>query len=59
MPFLRIFPTAGVTADNFLAVLASGAAGVGFVKSLFDPAELSAKNYSAIQARARRIIGML
>lgn len=59
MPFLRIFPTAGVTADNFLAVLQGGAAGVGFVKSLFDPDELSAKNYGAIQARAKRIIGML
>jgi Entner-Doudoroff aldolase len=59
MPFLRIFPTAGVTVDNFLAVLQSGAAGVGFVKSLFDPAELSAKNHGAIRARAKRIISML
>lgn len=55
MPFLKIFPTAGVTADNFLAVLAAGAAGVGFVASLFDPRDMAEKNFTAIQRRAEVI----
>lgn len=59
MPFLRIFPTAGITPDNFTAVLDASAAGVGFVKSLFDPKELADKNYAAIRDRARMIMDRL
>ncbi len=55
MPFLRIFPTAGVSAENFLEVLDAGAAGVGFVKSLFVPAELEARDFTAIERRAADI----
>lgn len=59
LPFLRIFPTAGVTADNFVGILRAGAAGVGFTRFLFDPADLSARNLAAIQRRAADIIRRL
>ena len=59
LPYLRIFPTHGVTADNFLDILRSGAAGVGFVKHLFDPNDLSARNFAAIEERAAQIIRRL
>lgn len=59
MPFLNIFPTAGVDADNFVEVLRAGAAGVGFVKSLFDPRELAEKDFQAIERRASSIISRL
>jgi Entner-Doudoroff aldolase len=56
LPFLRIFPTAGVTPENFIEVLNAGAAGVGFVGSLFDPAELSAGDFASIERRAADIV---
>jgi len=55
LPHLRIFPTAGVTAENFCAILEAGAFGVGFVSSLFAPADLKAENYAAIERRAAGI----
>ncbi len=55
LPELRIYPTAGVDAENFIDVLAAGAAGVGFVRSLFDPTDLANKNFSAIEKRAADI----
>lgn len=55
LPHLRIFPTAGFTVENFGDVLRAGAAGVGFVKALFAPAELAEGNFAAIEARARDI----
>jgi 2-dehydro-3-deoxyphosphogluconate aldolase/(4S)-4-hydroxy-2-oxoglutarate aldolase len=55
LPQLRLYPTAGVTPENFKAVLAAGAAGVGFVASLFDPQDLSKGRYDAVEARARKI----
>lgn len=55
LPFLRIYPTAGITVENFADILRAGASGVGFVRSLFVPAELSAGNFAAIQARAAEI----
>lgn len=59
MPFLRIFPTAGVSADNFVEVLKAGAVGAGFVRSLFDPADMASRNFAAIERRAADIIGRL
>jgi len=59
LPFLRIFPTAGVTAENFVGILRAGAAGVGFTHFLFAPADLSARNFAAIQCRAADIIRRL
>ncbi len=52
---LKLFPTAGVTPANFEAVLAAGAFGAGFVASLFDPADLAAGRFEAVEARARDI----
>ena len=59
LPFLRIFPTAGVTPENFIEILGAGASGVGFVRSLFDPAELSAGDFAAIERRAANIVQRL
>ena len=55
LPHLRIFPTAGVTPENFLTVLRAGAFGVGFVASLFDPAEIAGSDFRAIERRATDI----
>ncbi len=59
LPELRIFPTAGVTPENFEAVLAAGAFGVGFVTSLFSPADLTAGRFEAIEWRAAEITARL
>lgn len=59
MPFLKIFPTAGVTPENFKSVLSAGAAGVGFVKSLFELQDMADRNYTAIRRRAERIVAAL
>lgn len=55
LPQLRIFPTAGVTVENFLDILRAGAAGVGFVRSLFVPADMAARDFTAIERRAAQI----
>lgn len=55
LPQLRIFPTAGVDADNFVDVLGAGAFGVGFVRSLFTPADMAARDFTAIERRAATI----
>jgi 2-dehydro-3-deoxyphosphogluconate aldolase/(4S)-4-hydroxy-2-oxoglutarate aldolase len=59
LPDLRIFPTAGVTPENFEAILAAGAFGVGFVSSLFAPADVASGNWAAIRQRAEGIIARL
>ena len=53
LPFLRIFPTSGVTLENAAAHLAAGAFGVGFVTSLFEPADLAAGRFDTLRGRAR------
>lgn len=55
LPHLRLFPTAGVTPDNFPDYLAAGCAGVGFVRSLFEPADMAASDFAAIRKRAGAI----
>ena len=55
LPHLRLFPTAGVTPENFLDFLKAGCAGVGFVRSLFNPADLASANFAAIRNRAAGI----
>ncbi len=55
LPDLRIFPTAGVTLDNFGDILRAGAFGVGFVAPLFTPEDLAAGNWGAIRSRAAEI----
>ncbi len=59
LPHLRLFPTAGVTPDNFLEYLRAGCAGVGFVRSLFEPTDLASGDLSAIRDRARAITSRL
>lgn len=56
LPFLRLFPTSGVTEDNVDAWFHAGAFGVGFVASLFDADDLKAQRFDAIEARARRML---
>lgn len=53
---MPVFPTAGVTPDNFLNILQAGAVGVGFVSSLFRPDEMEQRNFKAIKTRAEQII---
>lgn len=56
LPFLRIVPTSGVTLDNAADYLAAGAWAVGFVHSLFDPADIAAGRFDEIRRRAERMI---
>ncbi|MBL9078752.1 MAG: bifunctional 4-hydroxy-2-oxoglutarate aldolase/2-dehydro-3-deoxy-phosphogluconate aldolase [Planctomycetes bacterium] len=56
LPFLRVFPTSGVTEDNVDAWFQAGAFGVGFVGSLFDADDLKLRRFDAIQARAARLV---
>jgi 2-dehydro-3-deoxyphosphogluconate aldolase/(4S)-4-hydroxy-2-oxoglutarate aldolase len=58
-PYLKIFPTSGVNLDNMLDVLNAGAAGVGFVRPLFDPETIRKKNYDDIRKRAEAIVERL
>lgn len=55
MPFLRIVPTSGVSAENARDYLDAGAFAVGFVNTLFEPADLAAGRFDAIRERAARI----
>ncbi|MBI4719613.1 MAG: bifunctional 4-hydroxy-2-oxoglutarate aldolase/2-dehydro-3-deoxy-phosphogluconate aldolase [Planctomycetes bacterium] len=55
LPHLRIFPTAGVTPENFVEFLDAGCAGVGFVAALFQPQDMAARNVDAIRRRAEGI----
>ena len=59
LPQLKIFPTAGVDIDNMREVLEAGAAGIGFVRSLFTPDEMAARNFDAIQQRAQALTARL
>jgi 2-dehydro-3-deoxyphosphogluconate aldolase/(4S)-4-hydroxy-2-oxoglutarate aldolase len=56
LPFLKIFPTSGVTAENAKAILDAGAYGVGFVGTLFDPADLEAGRFDRVRERAARMV---
>jgi len=56
MPYLRIVPTNGVGEDNVGDWIAAGAFAVGFVASLFEPADIAAERWEAIEQRARRCL---
>jgi 2-dehydro-3-deoxyphosphogluconate aldolase/(4S)-4-hydroxy-2-oxoglutarate aldolase len=56
LPHLRLYPTAGVSCENYLDVLRAGAFGVGFVTPLFQPEDLAAGDFEAIRQRAASII---
>ncbi len=56
LPFLRLVPTSGVTADNVAAWLDAGVFAVGFVASLFDPDDLREQRFDVIEQRARQCV---
>jgi Entner-Doudoroff aldolase len=56
MPYLKIVPTNGVDENNAGDWIAAGAFAVGFVATLFHPADMAAENWDAIEARARRCL---
>lgn len=56
LPFLRIFPTSGVTEANVCEYLAAGSFGVGFVNCLFEPQDLAAGRFDQIRDRAARMV---
>lgn len=55
LPHLKLFPTAGVTSENFTEFLDAGCAGVGFVASLFDPVDLASGQFDRIRRRSSDI----
>lgn len=59
LPDLKIFPTAGVDVGNFVDVLEAGAAGLGFVRSLFRPTWIAEGRFKDIERRAREIMQRL
>ncbi len=59
LPHLRLFPTAGVTPENYLEFLEAGCAGVGFVRTLFTPEDMARRDYQAIRTRASEITTQL
>eukprot|EP00281_Chroomonas_sp_CCMP1168_P029286 CAMPEP_0206239590 /NCGR_PEP_ID=MMETSP0047_2-20121206/15471_1 /ASSEMBLY_ACC=CAM_ASM_000192 /TAXON_ID=195065 /ORGANISM="Chroomonas mesostigmatica_cf, Strain CCMP1168" /LENGTH=263 /DNA_ID=CAMNT_0053664285 /DNA_START=16 /DNA_END=807 /DNA_ORIENTATION=- len=56
LPMLHINPTSGVDLDNAGDFLMNGAASVGLVAPLFDPADISSKNWDAITYKASKVI---
>ena len=56
MPHLKIVPTNGVDDHNAGDWIAAGAFAVGFVATLFEPADLAADRWDAIEDRARRCL---
>jgi 2-dehydro-3-deoxyphosphogluconate aldolase / (4S)-4-hydroxy-2-oxoglutarate aldolase len=56
LPFLRIVPTSGVTAENAAEYLAAGSFAVGFVASLFDAGDIAAGRFDRIVERARTMV---
>ncbi|MHC4813833.1 MAG: bifunctional 4-hydroxy-2-oxoglutarate aldolase/2-dehydro-3-deoxy-phosphogluconate aldolase [Planctomycetota bacterium] len=59
MPFLRIFPTSGVTEDNVQDYLRAGAFGVGFVGCLFHAEDMAHGNYLGVRERAQRMVQLV
>ena len=56
LPFLRVVPTNGVDLDNAAEWLQAGAWSVGMVASLFEPRDLEARDFKAIEDRAARAV---
>ncbi|MEM7050059.1 MAG: 2-dehydro-3-deoxyphosphogluconate aldolase [Acidobacteriota bacterium] len=56
LPFLKVVPTNGVDEHDFARWLDAGAWAAGFVASLFDAGDMAAGRWSAIEARAERIL---
>lgn len=56
LPFLRVFPTSGVTLENAGEFLSAGAFGLGFVNCLFRPEDLAAGAFDRIRERAGAMV---
>ena len=56
MPFLKIVPTNGVDQHNAGDWIAAGAFAVGYVATLFAPADIAAGRWDAIEERARQCL---
>lgn len=59
LPFLRIFPTSGVTVENAAEYLRAGAFGLGFVACLFEPDDLNAGRFDAVRDRAAQMVDVV
>lgn len=59
LPFLRIVPTNGVTAENAKAFLDAGCVAVGFVAPLFDATDLAERRFDRIADRARALLARI
>ncbi len=53
LPFLRLVPTGGVSAENARAFIEAGAAAVGIGGNLVSAADVAGANWAAITAKAR------
>ena len=56
LPFLAINPTSGVDLDNAGQYLTHGAASVGLVAPLFDPAAIAANDFDQIAKNAAKVM---
>jgi 2-dehydro-3-deoxyphosphogluconate aldolase/(4S)-4-hydroxy-2-oxoglutarate aldolase len=56
LPYLKIVPTNGVDEHNAGDWIAAGAWAVGFVATLFEPSDVAAGRWDAIEKRARRCL---
>lgn len=56
LPFLSINPTSGVDLDNAGEYLTHGAASVGLVAPLFDPAAIASGDFDQIAKNAERVM---
>jgi len=59
LPHLRIFPTAGITTENFTDYLDVGCVGVGFVAALFTPEDMAKRDWTAIRRRSESVVQRL
>jgi len=58
-PFLKIFPTSGVTEENVAQFFEAGCFGVGFVASLFPAREVQNGQFDVIASRAKRMTALV
>jgi 2-dehydro-3-deoxyphosphogluconate aldolase/(4S)-4-hydroxy-2-oxoglutarate aldolase len=59
LPQLRLMPTGGVTIENARDFIAAGACCVGLGAALVDAKAVEAGDWSAVEARARRLMASL
>ncbi|RMH43222.1 MAG: 2-dehydro-3-deoxyphosphogluconate aldolase [Deltaproteobacteria bacterium] len=59
LPCLRIVPTNGVTAANVRDYLDAGAWACGFVRAVFDPGAMAARDFAAVERAAAAVIAQV